>query len=181
MHSVWARANALFFYMLTALAGVAIFCDLSSLIIEKAMPHTNVLDVDIKSLAHTRGHHYSFDEAKLRFSIDCDFSSMFNWNVKQLFVYVQASYISPKKVENRLVLWDQIMPRDSNHKIRLDQQLPEYKLYDILSELGQANMTVSIHCDVMPSVGLLHSRHGHSHVLTLPETSNAHKRSPKGK
>ncbi|XXQ35021.1 Signal peptidase complex subunit 3 [Plasmodiophora brassicae] len=172
MHSVWARGNAIFFYMLSAMAAVAILCDLSTTVIERGKPITKIPDVKITSLKHKQGSYFTFEEAKVRFGLDYDFTRMFHWNVKQLFVYVLASYTSPTGVDNNVVIWDQIIPRIGRHDVHIDWQTPEYKLYDVLSELSEANLTLSVNWDVMPSVGLIHGHQGHSHTIQLPEVEN---------
>ena len=43
---------------------------------------------------HVPGTRFNFDEANLLITVDADLSSVFNWNVKQLFVYVVAEYTS---------------------------------------------------------------------------------------
>ena len=41
--------------------------------------------------------------------IDADLRSVFNWNVKQLFVYITAEYETEANVLNQVVVWDTIV------------------------------------------------------------------------
>jgi len=50
MHTVWARANALFFYMITAMGVVGVLCDLSSYVMEHKIPQTHIPDISVKSV-----------------------------------------------------------------------------------------------------------------------------------
>jgi signal peptidase complex subunit 3 len=43
--------------------------------------------------------------------LDADLRSIFSWNTKQLFVYLQAEYSTPQNHLNEVVLWDQIVQR----------------------------------------------------------------------
>ena len=66
------------------------------------MPHTS----------HTSSHltpHTPHDQAVLTLGIDADLRSVFNWNVKQLFVYVTAEYETDANVLNQVVVWDTII------------------------------------------------------------------------
>lgn len=65
-----------------------------------------------------RPHYYSTkreEYAQLRFDLDADLSPLFNWNTKQLFVYVYASYSSsdnPNSLirDSEAIVWDTIIP-----------------------------------------------------------------------
>jgi len=45
-----------------------------------------------------RRNHGQTDRAVLRFNLDADLSSVFHWNVKQLFVFVTAEYTTKTNV-----------------------------------------------------------------------------------
>jgi hypothetical protein len=81
-----------------------------------------------------RPHYYSKKEeqyANIRFSLDADLSSLFNWNTKQVFVYVTAVWPSEAavggssvgdlekgivkgNVMNEAVVWDTIITSPSS-------------------------------------------------------------------
>ncbi|KAF7790727.1 hypothetical protein EIP86_001683 [Pleurotus ostreatoroseus] len=42
-------------------------------------------------------------------NILADLTSLFNWNTKQLFLYVQAEYTNAQGVYNEVVIWDKII------------------------------------------------------------------------
>ena len=48
-------------------------------------------------------------QAVLTLGIDADLRSVWNWNVKQLFVYVTAEYETKPNVLNQVVVWDTII------------------------------------------------------------------------
>ncbi|KAI1407276.1 signal peptidase 22 kDa subunit [Hypoxylon sp. FL1857] len=69
-----------------------------------------------------RPHYYSTKKeeyAIIKFSLDADFSSLFTWNTKQLFVYVTAEWPAPPSgadsmnQTNKAVIWDTIITSPS--------------------------------------------------------------------
>jgi hypothetical protein len=65
-----------------------------------------------------RPHYYSTkreEYAQIRFDLDADLSPLYNWNTKQLFVYVYARYSSSDNTDtnapqSEAVIWDAIIP-----------------------------------------------------------------------
>ena len=48
-------------------------------------------------------------QAVVTFDLDADLRSIFSWNTKQLFVYLQAEYETPENKVNEIALWDSII------------------------------------------------------------------------
>ena len=48
-------------------------------------------------------------QAVVTFDLDADLRSVFSWNTKQLFVYLQVEYETEKNKRNQIVLWDSII------------------------------------------------------------------------
>lgn len=48
-------------------------------------------------------------QAVITFDLDADLRSVFSWNTKQLFVYLQAEYETPENGLNQIALWDAIV------------------------------------------------------------------------
>jgi hypothetical protein len=65
-----------------------------------------------------RPHYYSTkreEYAHVTFDLDADLSTLFNWNTKQIFLYITASYpsASPSTIPpSEAVIWDAIIPAD---------------------------------------------------------------------
>ena len=78
-----------------------------------ALPHPRVRLV-LRRKIHGAGH----DQAILSLQLDADLRSVFNWNVKQLFVYVTAEYETEANVLNQVVVWDQIISEPQHAWIR---------------------------------------------------------------
>ncbi|KAL4804899.1 signal peptidase subunit-domain-containing protein [Aspergillus unguis] len=118
MYSALNRAQAVFGFFTTVALFVAGFAALSVLL----FPTDNVTaDVTLKDVKVIKGrpHYYSTKKeeyAQMRFDLDADLSPLFNWNTKQLFVYVYATYSSSspdQSLENipqsQSVIWDTII------------------------------------------------------------------------
>ncbi len=112
-----------------------------------------------------------------------DLSSLFNWNTKQVFAYITASYPSESDSEppSEVIIWDAILasatepwhqnqyvhPRikASNGRVtrpskpgilRLSNQKPKYQITDYTGKLEErANATLELGWNVQPWVGAL--------------------------
>ena len=105
MHSFWQRLNAIFFFTLSVL-GFCCFLAAGTTYWHVADPQIElklerILLRQIKGAGH--------DQAILSLGINADLRSLFNWNVKQLFVYVTAEYETEANVLNQVVVWDTII------------------------------------------------------------------------
>lgn len=66
-----------------------------------------------------RPHYYATKTqqyAVIRFNLNADFSSLFTWNTKQVFVYVSANWpnaTSKGELVNEAVIWDTIITNPS--------------------------------------------------------------------
>lgn len=58
-----------------------------------------------------------------------DLTPLFNWNTKQVFLSLTASYESPKHGTNDIVVWDRIVKKN-NAKIQLRRIKNKYGLRD---------------------------------------------------
>merc|ERR1719162_1946894 len=103
--------------------------------------------------------------------IDADLRSVFNWNVKQLFVYVTAEYETDANVLNQVVVWDTIINDAPSAWIRSSQTVNKYSLTDQGYGLKGNNVSLVLNWNTVPSTGLLTLSHGWSDIneVTLPE------------
>lgn len=167
MYSVWTRANAVFFTSLMALAVMAVLTSVTTFLHE---PAPVVRALALRQVHSLRNYRDRSDRATLSFDLDADLSSVFNWNVKQLFVYVVAEYDSPSNARNRVVVWDKIVQtKEHAEKLQFQDEGVKYFLADQHDQLRGANVTLRLEWDVMPVVGRLfvHSE-GESNFL-LPD------------
>ncbi|KAK6057076.1 signal peptidase subunit [Cooperia oncophora] len=104
MHSIYSRANALFAFMLWVLAAVTFACFLSTAFLDYTTNvEITVNNPRVRSIADYSSSSEKADLGMLDFTIRGDFTKTFNWNVKQLFVYLVAEYETPENNNRRFV------------------------------------------------------------------------------
>ncbi|OJJ95452.1 hypothetical protein ASPACDRAFT_81930 [Aspergillus aculeatus ATCC 16872] len=116
MHSTLNRAQAVFGFFTSVALFVAGLAALSVLLFPTDGVTSQVKLRDVK-VTKGRPHYYSTrkeEYAQLRFDLDADLTPLFNWNTKQLFVYVYASYPSDptntsSAAVSHAVVWDTII------------------------------------------------------------------------
>ena len=101
--------------------------------------------------------HGGVDRALLSFDIHADMRPAFHWNIKQLFIYVVASYETKSKKVNQVVVWDKILEAiDPKKVIQQDNVFVKYALVDQGDELRGKEVTLQLMWDHMPITGLLY-------------------------
>ncbi|KAG8901789.1 hypothetical protein FRB99_005106 [Tulasnella sp. 403] len=124
----------------------------------------NTLEVDHISTGVKRLGYYrkQYPVASLTFNLTADLEPLFNWNTKQLFVYITAEYDQQKTdVHNQVVIWDGIIRKRKDAKLRLVKQRPKYPLREFSGKFQTAlGANYTLHYDVMPYVGILTSGTG---------------------
>lgn len=66
----------------------------------------------------------------ITFDLKTDLTGLFNWNVKQLFLYLTAEYESDSNVLNQVVLWDKIILRGENAILDFKNMNAKYYFWD---------------------------------------------------
>jgi len=156
MHTLWVRLNAVVFFGLSALLGLSVLAAISKL--GHGTRHKPVIRKlklnKLRSLKPQGG----VDRALLSFDIDVDLTPAFHWNIKQLFVYVIASYESNKNPKNEVVVWDKIVqaidPPEAK-KIKQDNVFVKYALVDQANDLRGKDVTLYLVWDHMPLTGFM--------------------------
>ena len=95
MQNIWTRANALFFYAICALA---IMCTLTALSTYQHVPSPTLTTLQVSGLERFSDYSDGSDKAIFSIDLSTDLKSIFNWNVKQIFVMVIAEYTSTTNV-----------------------------------------------------------------------------------
>ncbi|EED17925.1 microsomal signal peptidase subunit (gp23), putative [Talaromyces stipitatus ATCC 10500] len=117
MHSASNRVQGVFGFFTTVAAFVAGFAALSVLL-HPATDVSSSIGLTNVQVVRGRPHYYSSkreEYARIEFDLDADLSPLFNWNTKQLFVYVLASYpassaASENPHNSEAIIWDMIIP-----------------------------------------------------------------------
>lgn len=138
-------------------------------------------------IRHSRRHGSVNGKAKdnyiVGFDLEADFTPLFNWNTKQLFVYVTAEYEGARSdVNNRVTLWDKIITDKKDAVLDLRNVKGKYSVYDVSPTLANKNATLRVEWNLQPHVGFLMTgaaTHGSSKsqdTITFPAAT-----APKGK
>ncbi|KAK5977742.1 Signal peptidase complex subunit 3 [Trichostrongylus colubriformis] len=157
MHSIYSRANSLFAFMLWVLAAVTFACFLSTTFLDYSTNvEITVNNPRVRSIADYSSSSEKADLGMLDFTISGDFTKTFNWNVKQLFVYLVAEYETPENALNQVVLWDKIVLR--SERVVLDERRLQSKYYfldDGANLLNHPNVTLVLRYNVVPNAGYI--------------------------
>jgi len=173
MHSFLSRLNAIAAFSFTVLAGVTFLCFLTT-VAYNYTTGVNIRDLTGRvNIAHINGLG-EVEEAAITGDVEVDLTPLFNWNAKQLFVYLIAEYTTPAKPNslNQVVLWDRIIRRGENAKINQKKFCQEYRLLDDSKALrGNSNVTLFLQWNVIPNAGALTNARGSgSQSIAMPDT-----------
>ncbi|KAJ1024513.1 hypothetical protein NDA13_004444 [Ustilago tritici] len=178
MHSTLSRLNAVSALSTTIVLTLVVFIDLFSF--PSASPFTpryqpsgnltiNQLDV-VRGKAAWHMDRNIQDFIEVNFNIDADFSPLFDWNTKQVFVSLAAHYDSTKHIKNQVVIWDRILRSKQDANVAVKGGRNQYGLREVGRSFSNVkNVTFTLKYNIMPKVGLLH--YGDEFVtdsITLP-------------
>lgn len=121
MHTSVLRAQNVFGYFTTVAFVVAALIAGTDFLAPRT-PSASIKAVNTQ-VVMGRPYYYSATKeeyAIIKFSLDADLSSLFNWNTKQVFVYVTAEWPAggdengSNNATNQAVIWDQIITSPSS-------------------------------------------------------------------
>jgi signal peptidase complex subunit 3 len=125
------------------------------------------VNVDIKSVERLYNLPSGNDEAYIVMDLYADLRSVFSWNTKQLFVFVNVEYETPKNHLNQVVVFDRIIEKRENAVISNKNLRNKYNLVDQGKNLRGKTVNLTVTWHVMPVVGALYTR-SKSMKATLP-------------
>ena len=124
------------------------------------------------SIEFTEYKQYKADQIKFDFDLSLDLTSEYNWNVNQLYVFVVATYETPKNPKNEIIVYDKILRDLKDYKINLKKVKNAYMLRDeYKGQLAGKTVTLKVRYQVMPIFGLLHVKEvpGITTKFTIPK------------
>uniref|UniRef100_A0A914YK97 Signal peptidase complex subunit 3 n=1 Tax=Panagrolaimus superbus TaxID=310955 RepID=A0A914YK97_9BILA len=157
MHSIWSRANSVFAFTLTAMSAVT-FAVFLSTIWSQRVTDVTILATNprVRVMPDYISESGRSDHAMVSLNIEADVSPIFNWNVKQLFMYLVAEYKTPKNTINQVVLWDKIVLRSERSVVIETNAAPKYYFIDDGQHLrGHENVTLYLKWNIIPNAGYL--------------------------
>lgn len=157
MNTLLSRVNAIFAFTLSTLAGLTFLCFLTTAFNDY---RTTVAMSTAKTVVRMMPD-YSTTREKLdlgfvTFDLQADLTSLFNWNVKQIFLYLTAEYETENNVLNQVVLWDKIIQRGENAVLDYRSMNSKYYFWDDGNGLkGNKNVTLTLSWNIIPNSGML--------------------------
>ncbi|KAJ6558063.1 signal peptidase 22kDa subunit [Mycena capillaripes] len=156
MHSVFSRVNNVSALLSSCVMGLLAAIAISSMIFqffEAPLEGGSVVVKGVK-VGRGRGKQYQYEHAQVEFEINADLSPLFNWNTKQLFLYLDVEYKNAKGVQNAVVIWDRIVRRKADAKIHVTAKKQKYPFKDITG-FRDSSATYTLRYNLMPHVGML--------------------------
>uniref|UniRef100_A0A1L8DV91 Signal peptidase complex subunit 3 n=1 Tax=Nyssomyia neivai TaxID=330878 RepID=A0A1L8DV91_9DIPT len=173
MHTVLTRGNSILAYSLSVLACLTFCCFLSTVFLDyRTTAVINANKVIVKNVPDYSSSREIRDLGHLTFDLHTDLTNLFNWNVKQLFLYLTAEYTTPENELNQVVLWDKIILRGENAVLDFSNMHTKYYFWDDGNGLkGHQNVTLSLSWNIIPNAGLLPSIFAiGQHSFKFPQT-----------
>ncbi|XP_014256437.1 signal peptidase complex subunit 3 [Cimex lectularius] len=171
MHSFLSRGNAILAYTLSLLACLTFLCFLSTLFVDyRTGSSINTVKVVVKNVPDYSASREKCDLGFITFDLQANLTNLFNWNVKQLFLYLTAEYSTPNNVLNQIILWDKIILRGDNAVLDFKNMNTKYYFWDDGNGLrGNQNVSLSLSWNIIPNAGLLPSIVAHGqHTFHFP-------------
>lgn len=93
---------------------------------------------------------------RIQFDLQSDFSPLFNWNTKQVFLYLTAEYANQDNSTSVVTFWDHIIASKDQAEIDLKKQRAKYSVWDCVDDsFDERNATLKLNWNIQPHVGLL--------------------------
>ncbi|EGV65558.1 Signal peptidase complex subunit [Yamadazyma tenuis] len=92
----------------------------------------------------------------IKFDLDADLTPLFNWNTKQVFVYLTAEY--PGKSDgssNKVTYWDKIITSKDDAVLSLKNHRAKYSVWDVENSFRQRDAELKLEWNIQPHVGPL--------------------------
>ncbi|THD19132.1 Signal peptidase complex subunit [Fasciola hepatica] len=180
MYSVLTRCSALLTMTMTILSALMFLCFLSTAFDNP----TTVAKIGVNRVAVDRANDFSQtydannDLGMITIDLESHLDHLFNWNVKQLFVYLTAEYETTNNEVNQVVLWDRIIKRGSKASLVYRNMNSKYYFWDDGYGLrGNKNVTLRMHWNSIPNVGLLSFKPSQgSFVFAFPDQYTARRK-----
>ncbi|EPS38965.1 hypothetical protein H072_7256 [Dactylellina haptotyla CBS 200.50] len=158
MHSSLVRLQQVFGFLTTVSFALGTLIALTSYLYPMT-PTASIKVRDIAVVKRRSGGYYSTRQneyAKIKFDLNADFDSLYNWNTKQIYVWISTSYGGDRYPTNEMIIWDKIIDKTAlSKKITLKNEPAKYNVHDITGAYANRNATLKLSWNVQPHVGVL--------------------------
>ncbi|XP_023288191.1 signal peptidase complex subunit 3 isoform X2 [Orussus abietinus] len=153
MQSFFSRANSIVAFTLSVSACLTLCCFLTTVFIDyRANATIDTVKVVVKNVPDYSASREKNDLGFLTFNLQTDLTPLFNWNVKQLFLFLTAEYRTETNDVNQIVL------RGDNALLDFQNVNTKYYFWDDGHGLrGNKNVTLTLSWNIIPNAGLLPS------------------------
>lgn len=127
---------------------------------------TNLNVNSIKRFIYNR--YIQGDELVLSLDLSYDMRKAFNWNLKQLFVYVMVTYKTPIHSRNEVIIQDYIITNKNNAQKSYKNFITKYSLKDYSNGLKNNTIQLQVYYKYMPYVGFSRTYTGDKVSYRLP-------------
>ncbi|XP_013117578.1 signal peptidase complex subunit 3 [Stomoxys calcitrans] len=171
MHTVLTRGNATVAYTLSVLAGLTFCCFISTVFLDyRVTSYINTAKILVKNVPDYGASREKHDLGFITFDLEANLTTLFNWNVKQLFLFLTAEYKTPDNELNQVVLWDKIVRRGDIAALNFKNLNTKYYFWDDGNGLrNNHNITLFLSWNIIPNAGLLPTMKSlNSHMFKFP-------------
>lgn len=115
------------------------------------------------------------ENARVSFDLDTDLSSLFNWNTKQVFVFLTAEYNSTNgNTISEVTFWDKIIDKREDAKIVIENAKSKYAVWDVSEKLSGKDLKFKLHWNIQPWVGpLVNGEANGEYSINIPKPEKA--------
>ncbi|CDJ53814.1 signal peptidase subunit, putative [Eimeria brunetti] len=106
------------------------------------------------------GYNYALngDQAVLSLDIKADLRGLFQWNAKQLYLFVVAEYETPQHTQNQVVVFDRIITDEMDALVDYENIPAKYHLRDKGKGLRNREITLKLQIVYHPIVGRMYTQ-----------------------
>ncbi|KAH3668930.1 hypothetical protein OGAPHI_002685 [Ogataea philodendri] len=164
MFSLFQRAQTVSNYVLTLVTTMAAVISLSWLLqlhfsAHGEIPATIAINKAVNTMKYSRNFggrpNAGKENVRVAFDLNADLSSLFNWNTKQVFVYLVADYEGKDSQESKVVFWDKIVETKQDAVLDLTDIRSKYSVWDYSPTLHNKTATFKLEYNIQPYVGPL--------------------------
>jgi len=167
MHSIGSRANAVLAYCSFVVFGFLFLNFLSAKFLLQI--DTPNITLELSRIDKLRKHvHSESDQALIIFKLEADLAPLFNWNTKQLFVYITAEYQTSANKLNEVVIWDKIIQYKEDATLSFPMERSKYVLSDQGYGLRNADVNLTLSWNLIPITGPLEKIKAAGKTLRFP-------------
>lgn len=96
------------------------------------------------------------ENIRVDFDLETDLTKLFNWNTKQIFIYLTAEYNNTKNnVINEVTFWDKIITSVDDANLDLKKVKSKYSVWDPSENLSGKDLRFKLNWNIQPWVGPL--------------------------